>query len=246
MMSDRTFAGVGLAAVAAVALLATPALSAMGDGADRAASRSAIAGRFTPATGDPVLLQRFARLSAESRSSFRFTPALARSENRAVTLVVRARQATVRTSTTAATAALPIAAPTAIAITPVSQRIGAARGYTAFATAPSAPTIIRESLSGSAMPTARAPEDATRRPSRFAAGMRLDNRDRSGTPERATDRTTDTQRSYSVDVTGSYRLTRNLDVTAGVRVARENDRLQPLTDGSTDSQAVYVGTQFRF
>lgn len=49
-----------------------------------------------------------------------------------------------------------------------------------------------------------------------------------------------------VDVGGSYRLTRNLDVTAGVRYSQERERLRPLTDGKQDSQAVYLGTQFRF
>lgn len=50
-----------------------------------------------------------------------------------------------------------------------------------------------------------------------------------------------------VDVGGSYRVTRNLDVTAGVRYSQERERLvPPITDGQQDNQAVYVGTQFRF
>lgn len=50
-----------------------------------------------------------------------------------------------------------------------------------------------------------------------------------------------------VDVGGAYRVTRNLDVTAGVRYSEDRDRLAPLaTDGKQDNQAVYVGTQFRF
>ncbi len=49
-----------------------------------------------------------------------------------------------------------------------------------------------------------------------------------------------------VDLGGSYRLTRNIDVTAGVRYSQERERLRPLTDGNPDNQAVYVGTQFRF
>ena len=49
-----------------------------------------------------------------------------------------------------------------------------------------------------------------------------------------------------MDLGGSYRLTRNFDVTAGVRYSSERDRLRPLTDGKQDSQAVYVGTKFRF
>ena len=48
------------------------------------------------------------------------------------------------------------------------------------------------------------------------------------------------------DVGGAYRVTRNLDVTAGVRYSQDRERLKPLTDGKQDSQAVYVGTQFRF
>jgi hypothetical protein len=50
-----------------------------------------------------------------------------------------------------------------------------------------------------------------------------------------------------VDVGGSYRLTRNLKLTAGVRYSQgDRERLQPLTDGKQDNQAVYLGTQFRF
>ncbi|MFC0203632.1 hypothetical protein [Novosphingobium soli] len=49
-----------------------------------------------------------------------------------------------------------------------------------------------------------------------------------------------------VDLGGAYRLTDNLDVTAGVRYSQDRERLVPLTDGKQDSQAVYVGTQFKF
>ena len=46
---------------------------------------------------------------------------------------------------------------------------------------------------------------------------------------------------------GSYRLTRNFDVTAGVRYTQERDRLAPVVDtAKQDSQAVYIGTQFHF
>ena len=40
-------------------------------------------------------------------------------------------------------------------------------------------------------------------------------------------------------------LTKNIDVTAGVRY-KSDDRIEPLTDTRRDSQAVYVGTAFRF
>ena len=58
--------------------------------------------------------------------------------------------------------------------------------------------------------------------------------------------TLDSTAAQTVGVGGSFRLSPNLNVTAGVRYQSERDRLVPLTDGSQDSQAVYVGTQFRF
>jgi hypothetical protein len=236
VLSDRTFAGLALAAATAAGLLATPAISAIGDASDRAAALSALVGRFTPATGDPILLARYARLSDEARANFRFTPALPRSENRAVTLVVRARPRSLSAASAPAEAARDAATQT-ITIAPVTYRLGSAVGYASFA-----PAIQRESVDIAALPAARRPTDTTRRPSRFGADMRVD----SNSLPAVSDRIVDPDRVYSVDVTGSYRLSRNLDLTAGVRIERENDRLQPLTDDRRDSQAVYIGTQFRF
>jgi hypothetical protein len=64
-------------------------------------------------------------------------------------------------------------------------------------------------------------------------------------PSGATDRITAPGDVTAVDVVSSYRLTKNIDVTAGVRY-RSDDRVEPLTDARRDSQAVYVGTAFRF
>ncbi len=238
MFSDRAFVAASLSALAVVGLVTTPALSAI-SAHDHAISLSALVGRFTPATGDPILLRRFASLSDEVRRNFRFTPALPRTENRAVTLVVRARP--VMPSAGIDLGQRP-AQP--VAITPVSYRLGSAIGYTAFASAArtlAAPPAAAVNIA--ALPQARRPTEPTaRRPSRFGADMRIDSRTLPGTAERVLD----ADRTYSLDVTGSYRLSRNIDVTAGVRLQRENDRLAPLTDQRQDSQAVYVGTQFRF
>lgn len=242
LISDRAFAALTATALAVTALAATPALSAIGRTAtDRAAALSALVGRFTPATGDPVLLARYAGLSEESRRNFRFTPAMPRSENRAVTLVVRARPQALRSAAPAA--AERTSAPQPIAIAPVTYRLGSAVGYSAFAAPLTRPEIARTSVDIAALPAARRPSELPRgRPSRFGGDMRLDTHSLPGANERALD----PDRAYSVDVTGSYRLTRNVDLTAGVRYQRENDRLQPLTDQRRDSQAVYVGTEFRF
>ncbi|MBX9729388.1 MAG: hypothetical protein K2X31_10810 [Sphingopyxis sp.] len=232
-MTDRTFAIAAAGALAFAGLAASPALSAI-DGAarDRAGALSALVGRFTPATGEPALLERYANLSAEARRNFRFTPAMPRSENRAVTLVRRVTPMSITSKASDSDRQ-----PQAISITPVTYRLGSAVGYTAFAS-----NVSRENVDISALPQASRPVDPTARPSRFGADMRLDSRSLPGSSERALD----PDRAYSVDVTGSYRLSRNVDLTAGVRLQRENDRLAPLTDDRRDSQAVYVGTQFRF
>ena len=51
---------------------------------------------------------------------------------------------------------------------------------------------------------------------------------------------------YAVDVGGAYSLTRNIAVTGGVRYKIEEDRVSALKDERRDSQAVYVGTAFKF
>lgn len=235
MLSDRTFFAAGLTALVAAGLVATPALSGVSVNAtERATALSNLVGRFTPAKRDPVLWARYANLSEQSRRNFRFTPALPRTENRTVTLVVRTPQRPMAPAIAAAAPA-PIAT-----ITPVSYRLGSAVGYTAFATA-----ITPTHVDISALPQARRPSDIPEgRPSRFGADMRVDSRVQPGTMDPAID----PDRQYSVDVTGSYRVTRNVEMTAGLRLQRDNDRVAPsaIVDQTRDSQAVYVGTRFRF
>jgi hypothetical protein len=82
---------------------------------------------------------------------------------------------------------------------------------------------------------------AKEEPSRFAA--RIDSNVQAK-PAESTQRIVPDQ---TVDLEGSYRLTRNLDVTAGVRYSQDRNRLTPLAEPAMqDNQAVYVGTQFRF
>ncbi len=52
--------------------------------------------------------------------------------------------------------------------------------------------------------------------------------------------------TYSLDVGGSYSLTGHVALTGGVRYNVERDRLSALQDNRRDSQAVYVGTAFKF
>ena len=68
---------------------------------------------------------------------------------------------------------------------------------------------------------------------------------RASPPALATARAVTPAPGQEVELGGSYRVSKNLDVTAGVRYSSD-DRLGPLTNEQRDNQAVYVGTQFRF
>jgi hypothetical protein len=54
------------------------------------------------------------------------------------------------------------------------------------------------------------------------------------------------EKGYAVDVGGAYNLTRRIAVTGGVRYKIEQDRMSAVKDERRDSQAVYVGTAFKF
>jgi hypothetical protein len=234
----RHFWKAGLFAAAAISVALPPALAAM-TRADRTRDThlsESLLGQFTPASGDQRLIARYNRMSAEARRSFSFTPAITdrTRENRAITVVIRARD---DASSAARTAALAATGRTSmpIAITPVAYNLGASVGFQKFVT----PALPR-GVDLRNLPVAKAPEQAERK-SRFATRVTSHASDPAG----ATDRITAPGDDQNVDVVSSYRLTRNLDVTAGVRY-RTDERVQPLTDSRRDSQAVYVGTAFRF
>ena len=52
--------------------------------------------------------------------------------------------------------------------------------------------------------------------------------------------------NVSLDVGSSYSLSRHIALTGGVRYNIESDRLAALQDDRRDSQAVYIGTAFKF
>jgi hypothetical protein len=184
---------------------------------------------------------------AFKNSKFHFTPAgIASRPERSLTVAVRldpkwedtilVQGSVPRTATTVRrqeTVALQIA--------PTAFSLGVARGYHSFAQNLVPNTPIRKldmpdlaNLKGSIAQ----PEDA---PSRFNPKIVLDQRQATGRAPR-----TFAGAEEVVDVGGSYRVTRNIDVTAGVRYTQERHSLRPLTDQKKDNQAVYVGTQFRF
>lgn len=228
------------AAAAAAALALSPAIGAMADlvkapeGA-RPVSLSAIGriGSFTPANLDPKLAASYAKAALQS-GSFRFTPASGSvSGDRSVTIAVRAIGRPILTDR-----GLP-----AMSITPVAYNLGLARGWKKFALPDTVgkmelpPVPVETSASGQGMDgfslTGR---------KKFSTSVRLD----SERPIATSPQTLAGEEAISVDVAGSYSLTRNLDLKAGVRYRGPVNRLAPLTDDRQDSQAVYIGTAFKF
>lgn len=227
-----------MAGVALVSSLAiSPAIGAAKEGRSLSprlslGSQDAI-GAFTPASADARLAAALSR-SGLTGSSFRFTPASSIRLNRSVTVAVRARSNGVSSGNTQVS----LVAPTSASIQPIAYNLGVAVGWKKFAVQGD---MARTDIVGLGR--------------REVADVGVSYTDKRLTTrvQLAADRATGTQAALlggsgvSVDFGSSYRLTRNLDVTAGVRYrAERSDRLIPRTDNRRDSQAVYVGTAFRF
>jgi len=193
---------------------------------------------FTPAVSDPRLAAALARRGARLSSGFRFTPANAAPErSRAVRIAVRGRADapdTVRSIVQTASAS-PVTA-----ITPSSYNLGVSLGWRRFAIAGDV-----GQAEGGVIPGRR---EAAQVGMTYRANRRL-----SGRVAVAAERAEGNQRlvaadeAYSLDVGGAFTIARNIDVTAGARYRIARDRLEPLSrEERRDSQAVYVGTAFRF
>ncbi len=250
----RAIAPLMVGGVLVFGLLFTPAIAdAFSSGFDsRPVSLSARGGigSFTPASVDGRLAAKISVNALSRGRLFKFTPADGDGRGgRAVTVAVRvdaesARAVSVRQNLAAVAAAQPGVAPLRIA--PTAFNLGVARGYESFAPK-LAKTIAVPELKKLDMPDLASFKPSkgtatTKDAGRFAPRIALDDVAKPG----RLPRTLEGQGDYSVDVGGSYRVTRNLNVTAGVRYNSERDRVVPLTDAAQDSQAVYVGTQFRF
>lgn len=230
----------GVGAICAAAAFVAPALQAQeGSRAERGyAKRVATAprgglGTFTPAAADPKLAAILAR-SGLPESGFRFTPSESRRSGRAVTVAVRAR------STRTAVARNDVIAAAPVSLAPIAYNLGVSVGWKRFAVAGDLTRVELPAQPGS---TERATAGVSYSGGRVTGRLQAAaERPLANTPVLIGDKP-----SYSIDVGGSYSLTRNLDVTAGVRYKSEQDRLPKMTtDNRRDSQAVYVGTAFRF
>lgn len=201
---------------------------------------------FTPAGMDASLMSEL--VSSVGIDALRFTPAAKPGRrDRTLTVAVRVDQATARAISvrnTIQTATEAGRATPLLALAPTRYDLGIARGYQGFTQPASRATGVIPGVRELTVPDLAEfrPSQPQNRPSRLQPRITFD---QDGSVGRSS-RLLESLGEQSVDVGGSYRVTRNLDVTAGVRLSQDRDRLAPLTDGLEDSQAVYVGTQFRF
>lgn len=237
MILGRTAIGLAMTALAVVGASLSPAFGAGADTVRKAfapsislGARGGI-GSFTPASADPRVAAVFGRAGL-SGSGFRFTPAGTPRGNRAVTVAVRSQ-------TTANNAERIASVAPVVAITPVAYSLGVSVGWRRFALSGDMARVdlgiapgSREKLDVGV--SYNAPKWSTR----LQVG-----RDQ---PIGVQPRLATEDESVSLDLASSYSITRNVDLTAGVRYKSQRDRLQISDDGRRDSQAVYIGTAFKF
>ncbi len=242
-LSSRSRIGKLSAALVVAGLLLPPAFAANPAQPKRRAPAIALSldnvSSFTPANADPRLAAAFAG-KAPSASDFRFTPAASKSRPSQLRVAIRARTTSPGVVTRADSGGQTSASPVG-ALTPASYNLGAAIGWRRFAvTGDVARTKgVNPALGGGREGALVGVNYSLKRfTGRVAVGA-----DRGDGSQAAV--LPDTQ-TYSLDVGGAYKLSRTLAVTGGVRYKIERDRVTTLADQRRDSQAVYVGTAFKF
>lgn len=202
--------------------------------------------RFTPAGVDPALAERVNSRYAAARKAMRFTPAAGRTPaDRTVTVAIRLDDASARAISVRSAIAEQVSPGRRgdLSIAPTRFDLGIARGYQSFVKpASELPTGVSKIEMPDLAEFKPRQGTAAAKPSRFQPRISLESEREPGRAPRTLEGTAD----QTVDVSGAYRVTRNLDVTAGVRLSQDRSRLAPLTNGVEDDQAVYVGTQLRF
>ena len=192
---------------------------------------------FTPANADPKLAAALAGKSL-SLTDFKFTPAPAKGRPSQIRVAIRARVNT-PARTAVAQAAAPAAAPVT-ALAPASYNLGVAVGWKRFAVAGDVAKVkdADPAIGGRESAVVGVSYSLKKFTGRVAVGA-----DKSDGKPLPALRRGDT---YSLDVGGSYSLSKRVALTGGVRYNIERDRLSTLQDNRRDSQAVYIGTAFKF
>lgn len=231
-----------LLALAGAVMLGLPTASLAVVGMGSSIGDDGAFGIFTPASVDPDLA---ARVAEKARAKgIRFTPAGSSAELRSKTVTVAVRvdaETANAVSVRSAIDAAPGAGNSLTSIQSSKFNLGTARGYQSFARPSELPSSVRDLSVPDLAEFEPAQPTAQSKPSRLQPRIALEDKAIAGRSPNTLDAL-----EAQVDVGGSFSLSPNLDVTAGVRYSQERDRLAPLTNSQQDSQAVYVGTQIRF
>ncbi|MCP1470126.1 hypothetical protein J3E64_001813 [Sphingobium sp. OAS761] len=240
MRVKRAHLALAGSAVAAAGFLLSPALGAATDfvrmGPDMPVSLGALGSisSFTPSTQDSRLAAAYAKIAAKaSNQGFRFTPTSgSMSGQRSITIMVRASSDRDTVTHTI----------DPVDIKPVAFSLNGAQNWRKFALPESAGRKTLDPVPVASIDAKNFSLDDERK-DRFSTKVLLETR-REPT---ATVRNPSAEKDYSLDLASSYSLTKNLNVTAGVRYNNNvAGRLTPMTDDRQDSQAVYLGTIFKF
>ena len=225
----------GVAALVAASVALVPAIAVAAASRARPSAVSLSFDRisvFTPAGADPRLAAAFA-LRNPSVSDFKFTPAAAKGRPSQIRVAVRAGGGS-------GVPGLPtqVASSAVSALTPTSYNLGVAVGWKRFA------------VSGDVARATSVDPSFGKRDSAIV-GVSYNLKQFSGRVAVGADRGDGRIPAlvqpdrYMVDVGGAYSLSRRVAVTGGVRYRIDEDRLHP-ADSRRDSQAVYIGTAFKF
>lgn len=188
---------------------------------------------FTPTTKDPQLAAAYAKIAASaSRQGFRFTPTSgSMSGQRSITIMVRAAE---RPSS-------PASDP--VDIKPMAFSLNGAHNWRKFALPEAVGRKALDPVPVETMVDAKNFSLEDGKKDRFSTKVLIESRRDPATAVR----NPSADKDYSLDLASSYSLTRNLNVTAGLRYNNNAaGRLTPMTDDRQDSQAVYLGTIFKF
>lgn len=199
-------------------------------------------GSFTPVTRDERLARAYARAARESQSrGFRFTPtAGSTSGERSLNVLVRAPA-----DPTAGKRGPLASTGSNLGIARVDYSLGKENRLERLAGESAIDTNEPPIVGKLQLPTSGFLLQPKR--NRFSTNLQVEARNQTGAPPVGNaPQTLGGEKSYALDLSSSFALTRNLNVQAGLRYRGPDNRLVPLDDQKQDSQAVYVGTTVKF
>lgn len=247
MLNAKGSTGPGLTIAAAVAILALPsavlAFATKFEVEKTPSPDSAEIEGLRADTAGPSLARGRSLLWSTPGADYPFTPASNPNRpDRLVTVAVRLNSQALKTITVYGNRDQgAVAANPNLGLAQSAFNLGVSRGYRNFAQEIASSTAVRRPDAADVTGFSLAPSAKHDDPGDAPRALFDDKLNAGRAPH-----TFAADKDERVDLGGAVKLTRNLDVTAGVRYTQDRERLLPLTDGKRDNQAVYVGTQLHF